>query len=242
MHLKPSQRAQRVGFKGRLGRMRAGAISVPIRGCNPLGKSSPKPMRGGCAPWSLLSLGTLRRWQQQLALGRAGSWHFGDVWEKQGNNKGEAFGCCFTQSILSPWRSQGNRERKGAQRVTPRGLSIVRRIRNHPSCSSSLAEVSFPPPLSPRSLAWPRAPLIHHGHIRSRFTQMPPSSPFPPGRLGAGLFAFTGKPVNKGHRRDCSFPGCRNRWRGEGGAINAWGDSCRGGGHPGGTGRWAMPL
>jgi len=42
-----------------------------------------------------------------------------------------------------------------------------------------------------------------------------------------GLFAFTGKPVNRGDQRDCSFPGCRNRWLDNAVQLICR-DSCRG--------------
>lgn len=104
-------------------------------------------------------------------------------------------------------------------RARAKGFNVNRSITNHLSCGFGFAQASPPPLALPPGhrhceittfalpaldlLKCPRAPTSLPGASKQSWRAAPRQE---------GLFAFTGKPVNKGDQRDCSFPGCGNRW------------------------------
>lgn len=125
-------------------------------------------------------------------------------------------GCSWGCRQISPTASPAS---PFPQRARVKDFNVSGSITNHLSCSSGFAQASAPPlALLPGHrhceittfafpaldlLKCPRAPTSLLGASKQSWRAAPRQE---------GLFAFTGKPVNKGDQRDCSFPGCRNRW------------------------------
>lgn len=125
-------------------------------------------------------------------------------------------GCSWGHRQISPTTRSAS---PFPHRARAEGFNMSKSITNHLSCGFGFAQSSPPPLALPPGhrqceiitfafpaldfLQCPRAPTCLRGASKQSWGAGPRRE---------GLFALTGKPVNKGDQGDCSFPGCGNRW------------------------------